>query len=405
MSRIDDVVKQYAPNGVEHKILGDVARVFRGKRFVKADMIDSGVPCIHYGEIYTKYGLSATTSFSFLDPELAAKLRFAEPGDLVVATAGETVEDIGNAVAWLGAEPVAIHDACYAVRSDVLDPVFLSHLFRSNGFKDQIRMWVSSSKISSISTQNLARAVVPVPPIEVQREIVRILDDLTELGAQLKAELAAEIDARSEQLRQFRSAILSEAETFQTVRLEDVASYENGKAHERLVTPEGEVALMTARFISSGLADRHVPHADVLTPARRGDVALVLSDLPNGRALARTFLVPEDGRYAANQRVCLLRSRDPLVLDPEYFSRFMDRCPQLLAYNNGIDQTHLRKGAVLDVRVHLPPVEVQRRIASRLRELDQSIASIAAELEAEILARRQQHAFYRDRLLSFEEAA
>ena len=111
MSRIDELIAKLCPKGVEFKTLGEVGTITRGKRFVKADLVESGTPCIHYGEIYTKYGNSATESFSFLEPKLASKLRFAQPNDVIFVTAGETIEDIGKAVAWLGAEDVVIHDA------------------------------------------------------------------------------------------------------------------------------------------------------------------------------------------------------------------------------------------------------------------------------------------------------
>ncbi|MGP9583858.1 restriction endonuclease subunit S, partial [Brachybacterium sp. AOP35-5H-19] len=138
MSRIDDLIQELCPSGVEYKQLGDVGRVVRGKRFVKDDMIDAGVPCVHYGEIYTKYGISAVQSISYVSHERARTLRFAQQGDVIMASAGETIEDIGKSVAWLGSEPIAIHDACYAFSSS-MDPKFVSYFFASRLFRDQIR--------------------------------------------------------------------------------------------------------------------------------------------------------------------------------------------------------------------------------------------------------------------------
>src|SRR5699024_3247994 len=141
----------------------------------------------HYGEIYTKYGVWATESFAFLDPELGSRLRTATYGDVVIATAGETIEDIGTAVAWLGKEDVVIHDACYVFRGD-LDPKFVSYFLRTADFKRQARARISSSKISSISLTNMEKIIIPVPPLKVQCEIVRILDTFSELEAELEAE-------------------------------------------------------------------------------------------------------------------------------------------------------------------------------------------------------------------------
>jgi len=66
MSRIDELIAKHCPEGVEFKALGQAGTITRGKRFVKADMIETGTPCIHYGEIYTKYGNSASEAISFL---------------------------------------------------------------------------------------------------------------------------------------------------------------------------------------------------------------------------------------------------------------------------------------------------------------------------------------------------
>ena len=89
MSHIGALIAALCPNGVERKKLGEVGTVVRGKRFVKNDMIDSGVPCIHYGEIYTKYGISASESYSYVSMDRAKTLRFANPGDVVMASAGK----------------------------------------------------------------------------------------------------------------------------------------------------------------------------------------------------------------------------------------------------------------------------------------------------------------------------
>ena len=88
---------------VEWKTLGAIGEFQRGKRFVKKDMIPEGIPCIHYGEMYTHYGVWANQSKSFVSEELVEnkKLRIAEKGDVVIVAAGETIEDIGKGTTWL----------------------------------------------------------------------------------------------------------------------------------------------------------------------------------------------------------------------------------------------------------------------------------------------------------------
>ena len=106
---------------VEWKPLGEIGEFIRGKRFTKADYVDDGIQAIHYGEIYTHYGVSASHTLSRVRTEMAASLRYAMPDDVVIAGVGETVEDVGKAVAWIGSEKVAIHDDSWAFRHSITD--------------------------------------------------------------------------------------------------------------------------------------------------------------------------------------------------------------------------------------------------------------------------------------------
>ena len=101
----------FEEGAVEWKTLGDIGEFIRGKRFTKADYVDEGISVIHYGEIYTHYGVSATHALSQVRTEMAASLRYAEPGDVVLTDVGETVEDVGKAVAWLGR--ITSYNVCY----------------------------------------------------------------------------------------------------------------------------------------------------------------------------------------------------------------------------------------------------------------------------------------------------
>lgn len=138
MSKVEDLIRELCPEGVEQKPLGELGTFTRGRRFVKDDMVNEGVPCIHYGEMYTHYGVSAKETKSFLKKEVAAKLRVAHPNDIIIVAAGETVEDIGNGTAWLGSENVVIHDACY-IFSHNLEPKYVSYFLRTNNFHSQIK--------------------------------------------------------------------------------------------------------------------------------------------------------------------------------------------------------------------------------------------------------------------------
>ena len=191
------------------KPLDSVASIWRGRRFVKDDIRSEGVPAIHYGEIYTKYGLAATKAYSFLDSELASKLRFVSPGDVVLVSAGETIEDIGKSFTWLGEGDAVIHDACYGIRSSEIDPRYMVHFFNTHNFRSQLRKYISSSKISAISTEKLGKVFIPVPSLEEQKVIANVLDSIDRLVSDLSFGLPGEINARRQQYEYFRGKLLT----------------------------------------------------------------------------------------------------------------------------------------------------------------------------------------------------
>ena len=102
MSKIDDLLAKLAPNGVEYRRLDEIGELVRGNGLQKKDFTDTGVGCIHYGQIYTYYGTWATETKSHVAPELAVRLAKVEPGDVIITNTSENLEDVCKAVAWLG---------------------------------------------------------------------------------------------------------------------------------------------------------------------------------------------------------------------------------------------------------------------------------------------------------------
>ena len=199
-------------NEVEAKreLLGVIGEFQRGKRFVKDDIISEGVPCIHYGEIYTYYGTWADKSKSFLSEDLVERknLRIAEKGDVVIVAAGETIEDIGMGTAWLGDEGVVIHDACFSFRSP-LNPKYVAYFTRTKQFHDQIKKHISSGKISAINARGLEKVLIPVPSPEEQERIVSILDKFDILTTSISEGLPKEIELRKKQYEYYRDLLLT----------------------------------------------------------------------------------------------------------------------------------------------------------------------------------------------------
>lgn len=197
---------------IQHLPLGDknIGEFQRGKRFVKDDIVSDGVPCIHYGEMYTHYGIWANESKSFLSEELVKNknLRVAERGDVVIVAAGETVEDLGMGTAWLGNEGVVVHDACFYYRS-VLNPKYVAYYTRTKQFHDQIKKHISSGKISAINANGLGKVLIPIPSPEEQERLVAILDKFDKLTNSISEGLPKEIALRKKQYEYYRNMLLT----------------------------------------------------------------------------------------------------------------------------------------------------------------------------------------------------
>lgn len=193
---------------INWKTMGEIGKFIRGKRFVRTDIMEQGTPCIHYGDMYTHYGLYASETPSFINDEVAKKMRFAEKNDVVIVAAGENKDDLGNALAWLGDEPAAVHDACFIFKSDMY-PNYLSHVCRSCNYHKQVRMFANEAKICSVSGADLSKVIIPLPPYELQVKIASILDRFETLVNDLSQGLPAEIAAVREQYEYYRNQLLT----------------------------------------------------------------------------------------------------------------------------------------------------------------------------------------------------
>jgi len=201
----DKKTVQHLPMG--HETVGEFQR---GKRFVRDDMMKTGVPCIHYGEMYTHYGTWARESKSFLSEDLVEnkKLRVAQNGDVIIVAAGETIEDLGKGTAWLGDEGVVIHDACFSYKS-ILNAKFVAYFTRTKQYHDQIKKHISSGKISAINSKGLEQVLIPIPTTEEQERIVAILDKLDSLTASISEAFPKEIALRKKQYEYYRDLLLT----------------------------------------------------------------------------------------------------------------------------------------------------------------------------------------------------
>lgn len=211
-----DQLLRFKEGEVEWKTLGEIGEFIRGKRFTKADYVeDGGISVIHYGEIYTRYGVYTTHSLSQVRADMAASLRYAKHGDVVITDVGETVEDVGKAVAWLGDDDIAIHDHCYAFRHS-LNPKFISYYMQTDSFISEKAKYVARTKANTLLINGFSKIMIPVPypkdhekSLKEQARIVAILDKFDTLINSITEGLPREIELRQKQYEYYRDLLFS----------------------------------------------------------------------------------------------------------------------------------------------------------------------------------------------------
>lgn len=160
--------------------------------------------------------------------------------------------------------------------------------------------------------------------------------------------------------------------------LGSIVKYTNGKAHEQSITDSGMFVVVNSKFISTDGIIRKFAQTR-FCPAEKGDVLMVMSDVPNGRAIAKCFLVDCDDTYTVNQRICVLT---PNGIDGKLLYYKLDRNQFYLAFDDGAKQTNLRKEEVLSCPLSIPNTEAeQTAIAAALSDMDALIEGVEKLLE------------------------
>ena len=187
--------------------LGDFATITRGGNFQKKDFCDTGVPCIHYGQIYTKYGLYADATITNISKVIADKSKKAVTNDIVMAVTSENVEDICKCVAWLGEESIAVSGHTAIIHHNQ-NAKYLSYYFHTSMFFEQKKKLAHGTKVIEVTPDSLNNVIIPLPSIKEQQRIVEILDRFDKLCNDISEGLPAEIEARQKQYEYYRNKIL-----------------------------------------------------------------------------------------------------------------------------------------------------------------------------------------------------
>lgn len=410
MSRLSELINELCPDGVEYKRLGDIATISRGGSFQKRDYIESGVPCIHYGQIYTIYNLYLDKTVSFISEEKAVKQKKATSGDIIMAVTSENIEDVCKCVAWLGEGEIAVSGHTAIIHHE-LEPKYLSYYLNSNLFYKQKVKLAHGTKVIEVTPSALDAILLPVPPLEVQREIVRILDSFTLLTAELTAKLTAELTARQQQYKYYSKYLLCHAEGAVDTPIEELGKWQGGKTPS-MANPDywnnGSIPWISSKDMKVAVLEDtqdHITNEAISNGGMKLLPAGVTAIVTRSGILKHTFPV-------AYVPVPCTINQDikALIVKEDVDSRFAALAIQAFSDDirvatkkQGGTVDSLEFGKILSFKIPVPPLDEQLRVVQALDRFDSICNDIASGIPAEIEARQKQYEYYRDKLLTFKE--
>jgi type I restriction enzyme S subunit len=382
VSRIDELIARHCPDGVPYEILSDVAKLERGTSITQKQVTAGSIPVVAGGR---------TPAYFHAD--------FNRDGEsIVIAGSGAYA---GFVSWWEG--PIFVSDAfSISTKAETLLPKYCFHWLSSK--QNILHSLKSGGGVPHVYAKDVGKLRIPVPPVEVQREIVRILDQFT----QLEAELEAELEARARQYAHYRSALIGSDPETPTVSLGEIADFKYGFTAKAETTgshrfiritdigANGKLSPEGAKFVSAGdAAQEYVVKAGDLLMAR------------TGATYGKTMLFEaSDPAVYASFLIRIRFNRERML--PAYYWHFAqsrEYWDQANALVSRGGQPQFNANVLRLVRVPVPSLDEQARVVRLLDEFDVLANSLSVGLPAELAARRKQYEYYRDRLLTFEEAA
>lgn len=234
-------------------------------------------------------------------------------------------------------------------------------------YKREMLIKSFGSTFLEISKSNVENIKIKIPSKEEQFMIANFLSLLDK-----KIELQSK---KIEDLKLFKKGLhdkLFNEVTGNVYLLSDIAIFENGKGHENIVDENGKYILINSKFISTeGNVTKKC--SEQLTPLFKNDITMVMSDLPNGKALAKCYYIDENNKYSLNQRICKIKIKDDSIINSKYLFYLLDRNPYYLRFDDGVNQTNLKKDDILSLNLVLPSIKDQERNSKTLTIIDNFI--------------------------------
>ncbi len=394
MSRIDELIAQHCPDGVEFRALGSLGRRNKGTPITASKM---KVLALTPGPIRVFAGGQTIADVS----------EKAIPTKDIVRDTSIIVKSRGH-IGFTYYEKPFTHKSelwSYTIDTEEADQKFVYYYLLTQTHRLQEVARATSVKLPQLGVKDTDSLKIPVPPLEVQRKIVRILDTFSKL----EAELEAELEARKQQYEHYRRELLSEDQLENAVwlSLEEVSDrvssgatpragaekYYSGGTIPWLRTAEvtfGEIWNTEMRITDQALQETGV------TWIKENCVIIAISGATAARSAVNKIPL------TTNQHCCNLQIDDSIADYAYVFYWVSSHYEELKAFGRGA-RADLNAKLIKDFPILLPPLEEQRRIVAILDKFDALVNDLSVGLPAELKARRQQYEHYRDKLLTFKE--
>ena len=413
MSKLEELIARLCPDGVEYKPFVKIARYIRGVTYNKSQEINDGREGFKLLRA-NNIDLS-TNTLNFNDVKVidySCKIKenqFLKKDDILICAGSGSKEHIGKVAFIDGDMEYTFGGFMGIIRTDdsIILPRLMFHILTSTIFKTHLAKVSNSSTINNINNDTWKSFMLPVPPLEVQREIVHVLDSFTFLTAELTAELAAELAARQKQYEFYRDALLTFKNIDDTILNErtnelelsgivrwmkfgDSCELKAGKAIPALyISSECNEEYNYPCYGGNGLRGYVREYNNV------GCHPLV------GRqgALCGNVCYAGDNFYATEHAI-VVTPKD--VYNPR-FLYYLLKVAKLEQYKTAGAQPGLSVARLEKIELPVPPLSEQQRIVDILDRFDALCNDITSGLPAEIEARQKQYEYYRDKLLTFKE--
>ena len=183
----DDEIPYDIPENWKWVRLGEVCEIKRGNGLTKNDFTNSGISCIHYGQIHKYYKYSTNTTMTYTSEQIGKKLKTVEYSDIIMAITSENIDDVCKSIAWLGNFSI-VTGGHTAIIKHWINPLYLIYLFHSNCFQMQKNKIAKGMKVIEVSSEKLKNIIFPLPPLKEQERIVKKVDELMALCDKLEQE-------------------------------------------------------------------------------------------------------------------------------------------------------------------------------------------------------------------------